>query len=348
MKKILVYERKKFMSKKLLSLLTGAIMTFSTVPFVANAEETTEKRIESIEEYISNLEELNPVMISDIKTTGREKRCEFITEDGQGYSITEYFNGAFFTVPPNSEFSVENVNAELADMSKDTTTPMAFVTKGAAENEYLAVILDKKYCDKVYEILKKNKVAAIIEESVVLRNIFGSRYIGIDSNYDYETLNKEYPELKLEVIDTEKLDETEKEIYESFEKETEIKGHNCFGFIGYSSDSTPNMYEAVKRMKDADIDFAFYGFELTGVDSIERYNTIKNIYTNGDANNDGETNMADAVMIMQSLANPNKYGINGTHETHITSQGEFNGDMDGNGLTNADALEIQKMLLKLS
>ena len=335
-------------TKAIVSAVLTTAMTFSTVPFVANAEETTEKRIESIEEYISNLEELNPVMISDIKTTGREKRCEFITEDGQGYSITEYFNGAFFTVPPNSEFSVENVNAELADMSKDTTTPMAFVTKGVAENEYLAVILDKKYCDKVYEILKKNKVAAIIEESVVLRNIFGSRYIGIDSNYDYETLNKEYPELKLEVIDTEKLDETEKEIYESFEKETEIKGHNCFGFIGYSSDSTPNMYEAVKRMKDADIDFAFYGFEPTGVDSIERYNTIKNIYTNGDANNDGETNMADAVMIMQSLANPNKYGINGTHETHITSQGEFNGDMDGNGLTNADALEIQKMLLKLS
>ena len=68
----------------------------------------------------------------------------------------------------------------------------------------------------------------------------------------------------------------------------------------------------------------------------------------GDANCDGNVNMADAVLIMQSLANPDKYGVNGTDDTHITAQGEKNGDMDGNGLTNADALEIQKMLLKLS
>ncbi len=67
----------------------------------------------------------------------------------------------------------------------------------------------------------------------------------------------------------------------------------------------------------------------------------------GDANCDGNVNMADAVLIMQSLANPNKYGINGTHETHITAQGEFNGDMDGNGLTNADALAIQRKMLNL-
>ena len=64
----------------------------------------------------------------------------------------------------------------------------------------------------------------------------------------------------------------------------------------------------------------------------------------GDTNCDGNVNMADAVLIMQSLANPDKYGVNGTDETHITAQGEKNGDMDGNGLTNADALEIQKIL----
>ncbi len=68
----------------------------------------------------------------------------------------------------------------------------------------------------------------------------------------------------------------------------------------------------------------------------------------GDANCDGNVNMADAVMIMQSLANPDKYGVNGTDDTHITAQGEKNGDMDGNGLTNADALAIQKQLLKIS
>lgn len=71
--------------------------------------------------------------------------------------------------------------------------------------------------------------------------------------------------------------------------------------------------------------------------------------TYGDANCDDEVNMADAVLIMQTLANPDKYGINGTDPTHITKQGMTNGDVTGNvnGITNADALAIQKYCLKL-
>ena len=71
--------------------------------------------------------------------------------------------------------------------------------------------------------------------------------------------------------------------------------------------------------------------------------------TKGDANCDGEVNMSDAVLIMQSLANPAKYGVNGTDEHHITEQGKINGDIagDNDGITNADALAIQKKLLNL-
>ncbi len=65
----------------------------------------------------------------------------------------------------------------------------------------------------------------------------------------------------------------------------------------------------------------------------------------GDANCDNTMNMSDAVLVMQSLANPSKYGIYGTDSSHITIQGTINADIDGNGLTNADALEIQKILL---
>ena len=65
----------------------------------------------------------------------------------------------------------------------------------------------------------------------------------------------------------------------------------------------------------------------------------------GDANCDGTVDMADAVMIMQAFANPNKYGINGTAEHHLTEQGKINGDMDGDGLTVGDAQAVQKKLL---
>jgi len=67
----------------------------------------------------------------------------------------------------------------------------------------------------------------------------------------------------------------------------------------------------------------------------------------GDANCDKEVNLADAVLIMQSIANPDKYGAG--KELGISAKGEKNADVSGNGdgLTNKDALAIQKYKLGL-
>ena len=67
----------------------------------------------------------------------------------------------------------------------------------------------------------------------------------------------------------------------------------------------------------------------------------------GDVNCDGTVDMADAVLIMQSLANPNKYGIGGTSDKCLTEQGAANGDVDTSvvGLTSNDALKMQEFLL---
>ncbi len=67
----------------------------------------------------------------------------------------------------------------------------------------------------------------------------------------------------------------------------------------------------------------------------------------GDANCDTNVDMADVVIIMQSLANPDKYGINGTDDHHITDIGLLNGDVDTTlkGVTANDALRIQEFLL---
>ena len=53
------------------------------------------------------------------------------------------------------------------------------------------------------------------------------------------------------------------------------------------------------------------------------------------------------VLIMQALANPQKYGINGSSDKHITEQGAANADVDtsSKGLTSNDALQIQLYLL---
>lgn len=73
--------------------------------------------------------------------------------------------------------------------------------------------------------------------------------------------------------------------------------------------------------------------------------TEKPVY--GDANCDGSVDMADVVLVMQSLANPNKYGANGSDPNHITEKGLANADVDTSvkGVTSNDALRIQEYLL---
>ena len=67
----------------------------------------------------------------------------------------------------------------------------------------------------------------------------------------------------------------------------------------------------------------------------------------GDANCDGKVNIADAVLVMQVATNPDKYA-QGKSEFSISAQGEINADVDGKaGLTNEDALLIQKFKLGL-
>ena len=67
----------------------------------------------------------------------------------------------------------------------------------------------------------------------------------------------------------------------------------------------------------------------------------------GDANCDGAVDMSDVVLIMQSLANPNKYGLDGTDSKHLTTRGSDNADVDtsSKGITANDALRIQEYLL---
>ena len=65
----------------------------------------------------------------------------------------------------------------------------------------------------------------------------------------------------------------------------------------------------------------------------------------GDANGDWGVDMSDIVLIMQALANPNKYGVDGTEPSHLTNKGSVFADADENGLTVNDALRIQLYLL---
>ena len=97
------------------------------------------------------------------------------------------------------------------------------------------------------------------------------------------------------------------------------------------------------------IDTNQYG--ITGIQDIYHQfasygNLASNLY--GDANCDYIVNLADTVLVMQAMANPEKYGENGTDSGHISTRGIDNADMDGDGITNMDALTIQRQLLGLN
>lgn len=67
----------------------------------------------------------------------------------------------------------------------------------------------------------------------------------------------------------------------------------------------------------------------------------------GDTNCDGTVDLADAILIMQALSNPDRFGVDGTEELHLTAQGRINADCSGggDGMTSNDALAIQNYLL---
>ena len=52
---------------------------------------------------------------------------------------------------------------------------------------------------------------------------------------------------------------------------------------------------------------------------------------------------------MQSISNPSKYSVIGTDPSHMTKAGQLNADVNnhGDGMTNKDALTIQKYALQL-
>ena len=117
-----------------------------------------------------------------------------------------------------------------------------------------------------------------------------------------------------------------------------------------------NMEKFNRKHHRGDSGYVYNDEEILGIsssiDTVRYYSSYDQIATfdlkgNGDANGDGTVDLSDAVLIMQSLANPSRYGVNGSDDSHITEEGYYRADVDGDGVTNKDALTIQKYLLGL-
>ena len=136
-----------------------------------------------------------------------------------------------------------------------------------------------------------------------------------------------------------------------FDPDCEIKGISAFDRAA-DYDSEVTAFDGTVYGYDGSTAQAYaekygYKFESLGEAPSEELTTDVDGNTRGDANLDGQVNIADAVLVMQVATNPDKYAQDKS-EFSITAQGEINADVDGKaGLTNADALLIQKFKLGL-
>lgn len=110
--------------------------------------------------------------------------------------------------------------------------------------------------------------------------------------------------------------------------------------VGYSKDGTPVRYDVTKN--DG----------LVTVGKTEPTTQKVKATKRGDANCDTNVNMADAVLIMQSIANGDEYGLG--KPDGITEIGQANADVTdadggkgGDGVTMLDAQRIQEYSLEL-
>ena len=104
--------------------------------------------------------------------------------------------------------------------------------------------------------------------------------------------------------------------------------------------SEVDLYNGFRKLQESNIEYSISILEASS--TVEEYQSgTVNIYTaktlDGDANEDGQVDIADATAIIQHIGNPDKYSL--------SEQGKINADCynTGDGITGMDAVAIQKL-----
>lgn len=253
------------------------------------------------------------------------------------------FNRSLVTLDENNKFHIINIESVVTAIKVEEGTVLPYDDiKAAVEAENLKMPTFRKN-GKEYEIISAASREAYDYTLELLKAC--PEVTAIEMHYKlYEDKNYISLDGAYYSGDMTAAEFTEK--YPDFtEQKGMIEGKLYFGYEGYQN----NLYEVLRNMQENgdNVDFNYAMTELAFLNPVKYYCNDPVIIdgTMGDANVDGYVDLSDSIMIMQSLANPDKYGISA--DGGITAQGQVNGDTDGNGLTNNDAREIQMSLLGL-
>ena len=345
--------------KKIINALLAASMlaSFTAVPFMANAAVTSSPVIQVNEKTYedANIKDLDTIrnMIKDfiaeskigLKVVAKDKISEkyadkYVFLRWYTNNVAEYdIFGEFLANskidnkllqfipfdPDDEETELNRISKLLYYYVKDNNIP---ATIWGVDPEYTEDKVTVEYYwknENVPEIIKTYLAENNID--VTLINFAVEESATIKKITDLDTIEK----LLADYIAENHLDA---KVYRQNEGIEEIDKYVYVSYY-YSKTDVADKIKAFIEEKNINSDFIYYALA-------ENTESVK-----GDANCDGQLDMADAVLIMQALANPNKYGLDGTAEVHLTEQGKANADMDGDGLTVGDAQAIQKILLGL-
>ncbi len=349
-------------SKRLFATVLTTVMTFSSIvainsnalahlPIIKDTEEyqarikiygnmqlLTEEETEYFKNILSN-ENITKVWRRNKPTTDTSDNFSLFDEYTYEIQLKDYFKVKFNLPIEDGEL----ISTELASVlgydrycsvknsgfSNDGNCAAVTISFNSSEHEmnYMIAekamsILSEKYpiSDKMLQIDAVNHVPHIRLQSCftyidgkshmdLTEQEFKEFYDSIDHDYIAENFRATYnPEIhRIEFPD-------------DYTQEEKL---GCFSYFIDNHNTVIHQYSNALRMSP--------------ISAIAEFDTEIN-YLNGDANCDQKYTIADSTAILQALGNPDKYGL--------STQGLFNADSTGDGLTVEDAVAIKTALAK--
>ena len=269
----------------------------------------------------------------NVGVTFVDENAPSFSVEGDTYKKRENYSIKVKNVDPSSvTFGGQNYVEVSRTSAEDGSLVFTFTSKSSGEAQ---IIINYAYDG---EIRHKEFLFNILEEEYEDENF--PRFT-VDESTTY--MRREPYSIKVQNVDADSISfSNQKNIFE-VSRTTDSDGSLVLTFLSKEAGAA---YITVNYGFDGEIRNKDFSFHISN-DEYEEEETTPATGLKGDANCDGSVDMGDVVLIMQALANPNKYGVNGTHELHITQEGIDNCDVDTSvkGLTVSDALMIQKYLL---
>lgn len=302
-------------AKRMMAAIMAAAMlpVTSIIPYTANAV-TQEKKNATIEEIVSDLNEGSIIIKDEFQSFGT-RNTTVMDKDG---SLTTYseMNTVTILTDGKKELPVKKIDDQIRDVVNGSEYYTYFTDAGdgcylieADQSADLSGIYEaiKESCN-VLKIEREYSVFATPDDTVKLSFVF------MNSDKTDAELIEEYAGLGLSAI----------------EKGDSGRDH-AFKISKMS-------YNDVKKFVTNKEDgyFAFTTL-TTDTDKLSAGKIIlEKVSATGDANCDDKITVADAVAVLQYIANSEKYPM--------TEQARFNADIDGEeGITGGDATAIQRI-----